>query len=68
MKILVRKVGTQQIPQQWPEHWPVPTVGDTVTYPSGDMWLVHLVVWYPEGPDAGEPGDPFVYVVLRADR
>jgi len=45
-----------------------PRVDETVTMPDGTERIVRHVGWYPWGhptTDADEPGDPFVYVVLR---
>jgi len=49
----------------WPTGWPVPQIGDAVTFRSvADELTVEAVHWLPEGEDEADP-EPGVYVVLR---
>jgi len=52
----------------WPEGWPVPREGDSVTLHPDDPAVntVRTVVWYPESD--GDIPEPFVYLVLGSDR
>lgn len=49
----------------WPDGWPVPRLGDEVRLADGAITRVHVVEWLPHGEHGS---DPFVYVVLRAER
>lgn len=55
-------LGEPRPKPEWPEDWPVPRVGDSVTLADGSTVEVTCVAWYPYGED--DP-DPFVYVVLH---
>lgn len=51
---------------EWPAGWPVPRVGEAVTFRSvAGALVVSAVDWMPEGDDE-EDAEPMVYVALRA--
>lgn len=51
---------------EWPEGWPVPSVGQSVYLKDGKCLIVSSIDWFPYGEDPGD--EPFVYVVLRTHK
>lgn len=62
--------GVNDIEVPWPEGWPPPRVGETVSIATatGPRTLtVRYVVWYPQGDPLGDdPSTPHIYVVIGA--
>ena len=64
MKVQISVVGIAPRPDiEWPEDWPVPTVGDEIEFDAYTLFVRH-VVWYPNGDLESESKEPFVYVVV----
>lgn len=49
---------------EWPENWPVPSVGASIVVLGGDMMYVRGVDYYPQGEE--DDSEPFVYIVLSS--
>jgi hypothetical protein len=71
MKVTTTLVGIMDHHREleWPEGWPIPREGESVTLPGEDNLSVRTVVWYPEGSDEDEEDrEPFVYLVIGPHR
>lgn len=69
MNVVVGAVGVMNRDHKvvWPDGWPIPREGDSITIPALDeVTSVRTVVWYPEGD--GWKQDPFVYIVVGPSR
>lgn len=69
MRIVASLAGVVDAPDlEWPEGWPVPREGESVSLPGVGPLQVRTVVWYPAGnSDEGDP-EPFAYVVVGPPR
>jgi len=66
VRVHIRRIPRTDPPtSEWPADAPVPRIGEEVTYADGSHWWVAHVIWYPEGPDTGDDGEPYVHVVLH---